>query len=119
MKILADSTKQGNSNFNILEKAFPCGGSISVGDHCVMAALDAGCARPSRPHWYSYALAKRTQSMKMFSHPCLSFLSLSASSTPLLSSSLSFSLTYHNQLSSSSPHNTNFVSPLKPFHSTA
>jgi len=35
--------------------------SLCVGNLSVMAALDAGCAgcaRTTRPHWYTYALMK-------------------------------------------------------------
>ena len=96
----------------------PTGG---VGNRGVMAALDTRCARTTRPHWYVYALAKRCASYKILSHPCPSFLLVLSHTSSFLS--LHFFLKYflsstqHSQLWYSSPHNINFVSPLKPFHS--
>ena len=31
-------------------------GTAGVGNLSAMAALDAGCARTTRPHWYTYSL---------------------------------------------------------------
>ena len=56
-----------------------------VGNHSVMATLDAGCARTTRPHWHAYALANDAQAMKIVFTPLsvslcfLSVLSLSSS----------------------------------------
>jgi len=87
-----------------------------------IAALDTGCARTSRPHWYAHALVKGRAS---YENPCrplcfvsfLSFLLLLLSSSTHLSSCLSFhrlvtiNHSFHLRLIQ------NFVSPLKLFHS--
>ena len=44
---------------------FMCVGLGDVGNRSLMAALDAGCARPRRPHWYAYALVNDAQAMKI------------------------------------------------------
>ena len=112
---------------------FPSPGCYSkrhnVGNCSVMAALDAGCARTSRPHWYAYALVKGRLGYENVFTP-LSFFPFFPF-FPFSSFALSFflplyfftkfflSFTYHNQFWFSSLHNTKFVSPLKPFHSAA
>ena len=76
-----------------------------------------------RPQWYTYALVKGHTSYKKVLTPVflsfLSFLSQLLYSSSLLSSSLPFPSTHHNQSWSSSPLNTKFASPLQPFHPAA
>ena len=59
-----------------------------VGNCSAMAALDAGCTRTARPHWYAYALVNDAQAMKTFFTP----LSVSLRFLSVLSLSSSFSL---------------------------
>ena len=78
---------------------------VCVGNRIVMTALDAGCARTTRPHWYAYALVKGRASYETVFTPSasLSFLALSLflllPSTSLLSLSHSFhqlnTINYH------------------------
>ena len=67
-----------------------------VGNHSLMAALDAGCVRTTRPHWYAYALVNDAQAMKIVFTPPLA---VSLCLLPVLSFSSSFS---HHFTSSSS-----------------
>jgi len=100
--------------------------TVGVGNHSVMTALDAGCARSTRPHWYAYALAKgRASYQKVFT---LLFVISWGKGSPKESCvererrrerKDRKERKRNNQLWSSSSHNTNFVSPLKPFHSAA
>ena len=74
---------------------FMCVVPGDVGNHILMAALDAGCVRTTRPHWYAYAL-NDAQAMKIvFTPPQAVSLCL----LPVLSLSSSFS---HHFTSSSS-----------------
>ena len=61
--------------------------SANVGNRSVMAALDAGCARATRPRWWAYALVNDAKAMKIvFTLPSVSLRFLSVLS--LLSSFL-------------------------------
>jgi len=75
---------------------FMCVGLGDVGNRCLMAALDAGCARTTRPHCYAYALVNDAQAMKIVFTPLLA---VSLCLLPVLSFSSSFS---HHFTSSSS-----------------
>ena len=52
-------------------------------NHSAMAALDAGCARTTRPHWYAYPLVKGRASYEKYFTP-LSFFPPSPSSLNFL-----------------------------------
>jgi len=75
-----------------------------------MAALDAGCARTTRPHWYAYPLVNDAQAMKIVFTPCLF---LFVSFLFFLSLSLSFvffllSLHFFLEFFLSSTHHNNY-----------
>ena len=67
------------------------------------AALDAGCARTTRPHWYAYALVNDAQAMKLVFTP----LSVSLCFLSVLSLSSSFLCPLHS-----------FLKSFPSFHST-
>ena len=69
-----------------------------VGSHSIMAALDVGCARTPRPHWYAYALVNGRAIHENFfiSYPCLSFFPLFPPSSFFLFTS-SPSLSFHHR----------------------
>ena len=58
-----------------------------VGNRRFMAALDAGCARTTMPHWYAYALVNNAQAMNIAFTPLsvsICFLSVLSLSSPFL-----------------------------------
>ena len=70
-----------------------------LGSRSVMAPLDAGCARITRPHWYAHALVNDAQAMKIVFTP----LSVSFCFLPVLSLSSSFLSSHHFPLKSFLP----------------
>jgi len=68
---------------------------LHVGNRSLMAALDAGCARTTRPHWYTYALVKGRASYENVSTSLSVFLSFLPVPSP------SFSFSFHFTSSSS------------------